>query len=249
VQARLRSHAAGVALLRPPAGGTPPAGTRLLLVAGDEDWLHFSRVALAPMFGAVQFARSGTEALALVAREPVDLVVAALQLQDMDGFVLCRRVRTDAAPSQPAVLLVGQRADWRSEAHAFEMGASDFMARPFSPAVLQARVRNLLRQRREAAADELARRSAWQLLDDARVADLVAAAPDAWLAVDAQDRIVLANTAAGWQLGADPGRLLGQPLAELTARGSWPGAAATWPLGEGEGRVTALRLNAGESAR
>jgi DNA-binding response OmpR family regulator len=249
VHARLRCP--GTAAVRPKAGpgGAGRAPTRLLLVDGDDAAMHFERVALAPMVDAVQFARSGAEALAWVAREPVDLVVAALQLPDMDGFEMARRLRADPALCDASLLLLGPRADWRSEAVAFERGANDFMARPFLPAVLQARVRNLLRQRRDAAAVELARRSAWQRLGDARVADLVAAAPDAWLAGDADGQIVLANTAAGWRLGVEPAQLLGRPLAELQACAAWPGTAATWPLGEGRNGITALRLHAAGDAR
>lgn len=249
VHARLRCHETAAAPAQADRRGAGRALTRLLLVDGDDAAMHFARVTLSPMVDAVQFAHGGAEALALMAREPVDLVVAALQLPDMDGLALARRLRADPGLCSTSLLLLGPRADWRSEAYAFEVGASDFMARPFPPAVLQARVRNLLRQRRDAAAVALARRSAWQRLGDVRVADLVAAAPDAWLAVDAEDHVVLANPAAGWQFGVDPGQLLGRPLSELSARGCWPGAAASWPLGDGEGRVTALRLNAREGTR
>ena len=248
VRARLRNRAAAV----PPAAamrGARHAPTRLLLADSDDAALHFGRIALAPMVDTVLFARSGAEALALMAREPVHVAVVTLQLPDMDGFALARRLRADPALCHVSLLLVGPRTDWRSEAQAFGLGASDFMARPFPPEVLQARVRNLLRQRHDAEAGELARRSAWQRLGDARVADLVAAAPDAWLAVDADGRIVLANTAAGWRLGVEPARLLGRPLAELQAGHSWPGAAATWPLGEGSQRLTAMRLGAAEDAQ
>ncbi|WP_439535651.1 response regulator [Methyloversatilis sp.] len=183
------------------------------------------------------------EALALMPREPVDVLVATLQLRDMDGFALARRLRADPALCHVSLLL-GPHADWRDDAQAFGLGASDFMGRPFPPAVLQARVRNLLRQRHEAEAGERARRSAWQRLGEARVADLVAAAPDAWLAVDADTQIVLANTAAGWRLGVEPARLLGRALSELQAWDAWPGTAPTRSQGEGRNRLTALRLGA-----
>lgn len=226
---------------------------KLLLVDSDESALHFERVALSPMVGAVQFARGNAAALAHMACDVPDLVLAAANVEGVDGFALCRHMRTDPALHHVPLLLVGARADWRAEAHAFELGANDFVARPYSPAVLQARVRNLLRQAQRTAAARQAARQAWQALGDARVADLVATAPDAWVGVDAQGKVVLINSAASRLLGVDGPHAIGQPVpacgneaaAALGERSPPWRVAATWCLGDGSSRVTVQRLQPG----
>lgn len=253
VLARVWARLHGTEVATPAAATAMPpvkGPVRLLLVDCDESALHFERVALSPMVGTVQFARGGADALAQMACEVPDLVMAAANMPGLDGFALCRHMRGDPALHEVPLLLLGARADWRAEAYAFELGANDFVARPYPPAVLQARVRNLLRQARQSAMARQAARQAWQALADARVADLVAAAADPWIGVDAQGLVVLINAAASRLVGVDPQHAIGQQLP------AWRGGAApapgedacerpvasTWHLGDGASRVTVMRL-------
>lgn len=88
-------------------------------------------------------AASGDEAVQLLERDPPSLVVLDVMLPGIDGFELCRRIR--ASSDLPIVLLTarGEEAD---RIVGLELGADDYLTKPFSPRELAVRVRNLLRR-------------------------------------------------------------------------------------------------------
>jgi len=88
-------------------------------------------------------AATGDEAVALLERDPPSLVVLDVMLPGIDGFELCRRIR--ASSDLPIVLLtaLGEETD---RIVGLELGADDYLTKPFSPRELAVRVRNLLRR-------------------------------------------------------------------------------------------------------
>jgi DNA-binding response OmpR family regulator len=88
-------------------------------------------------------AASGDEAARLLEHDPPSLVVLDVMLPGIDGFELCRRIR--ASSDLPIVLLTarGEEAD---RIVGLELGADDYLTKPFSPRELAVRVRNLLRR-------------------------------------------------------------------------------------------------------
>jgi DNA-binding response OmpR family regulator len=88
-------------------------------------------------------AATGDEAVQLLERDPPSLVVLDVMLPGIDGFELCRRIR--ASSDLPIVLLTarGEEAD---RIVGLELGADDYLTKPFSPRELAVRVRNLLRR-------------------------------------------------------------------------------------------------------
>src|SRR5579864_9029019 len=88
-------------------------------------------------------AATGDEAALLLERDPPSLVVLDVMLPGIDGFELCRRIR--ASSDLPIVLLTarGEEAD---RIVGLELGADDYLTKPFSPRELAVRVRNLLRR-------------------------------------------------------------------------------------------------------
>ena len=88
-------------------------------------------------------AASGDEAERLIEHDPPSLVVLDVMLPGIDGFELCRRIR--ASSDLPIVLLTarGEEAD---RIVGLELGADDYLTKPFSPRELTVRVRNLLRR-------------------------------------------------------------------------------------------------------
>ena len=101
---------------------------------------------------AVVWARSGAEALRRLAADGVDLAVLDLGLPDMDGLAVARRV----TPGIPVVILTA-RSDEPERMAGFAARADDYVAKPFSPREVVARVRAVLRraQPRRAAAEPL----------------------------------------------------------------------------------------------
>jgi len=116
---------------------------RILLV---DDELPIQR-ALAPLLRSrgydVQIASSGADALnAITVRSP-DLMVLDLGLPDLEGAEVCRRVRTSSA--MPIIVLTARGAD-TDKVEALDLGADDYVTKPFSPEELLARIRVALRR-------------------------------------------------------------------------------------------------------
>jgi two-component system, OmpR family, phosphate regulon response regulator PhoB len=93
-------------------------------------------------------AASGPEALARVRTATPDLVVLDLMLPEMDGLEVCRRLRADSATAAIPIIMLTAKADEVDRVVGLEMGADDYVAKPFSPKELVARVRAVLRRAR-----------------------------------------------------------------------------------------------------
>jgi two-component system, OmpR family, phosphate regulon response regulator OmpR len=120
-------------------------GERVLLIEDD------SRLAgmVAEYLGKAGFhvihAENGTRGLMLHAREPVDVVILDLMLPDGDGLDICRQIR---ARSDSPILMLTARGDPMDRVVGLEMGADDYLPKPFEPRELLARLRAILRRSR-----------------------------------------------------------------------------------------------------
>jgi len=99
---------------------------------------------LSPLGYVVVSAASGREALALIAAEPPDLVLTDIVMPEMDGYEVCRSLRADPATQMLPIIMLTSSGD-QDKVDAIEAGADDFIARPFDPHELLARVKSLLR--------------------------------------------------------------------------------------------------------
>lgn len=103
-------------------------------------------------------ATTGEKALALAsADEKPDLILLDIMMPGMDGYEVCSRLKADPATSEiPIIFLTGQTSA-EDETRGFEVGAVDYVHKPFSPAVVKARVRShiLLREARSQLASQL----------------------------------------------------------------------------------------------
>src|SRR5205823_5333987 len=82
----------------------------------------------------------GRDALEAVAGGKYDLVVLDLNLPDMDGYEVCRRLRERAQPPNLKIVIVSGRGDHSELAESLPLGADDYIPKPFRPRQLQARV-------------------------------------------------------------------------------------------------------------
>ena len=118
-------------------------GPRLLIVDDDAD----IRTLLAEQLGeagfAVSTAASGAEMRVVLEREPIDLIVLDLNLPREDGLTLCRDLR---ARSGLPVIMLTARSSPIDRIVGLEMGADDYVPKPFEPRELVARIRNVLRR-------------------------------------------------------------------------------------------------------
>ena len=101
---------------------------------------------------------TGRAALAVLARQPVALVVLDVGLPDMSGFDVCRELRRRHAV--PVIFLTARSGEI-DKIVGLELGADDYLAKPFSPRELTARVRAVLRRSSGAAAVPPAASAAW----------------------------------------------------------------------------------------
>ncbi|MSP26355.1 MAG: EAL domain-containing protein [Myxococcales bacterium] len=117
-------------------------GDDISVVLIDDDPLVRSLVSQA-LRGSytVSSVATGTEGLALLARDPPDLVLLDVDLPDIDGFTVCRKLRAHYTSEElPVLMLTGNQDDSAVEA-AFEAGATDFLAKPVSVPLLRQRLR------------------------------------------------------------------------------------------------------------
>lgn len=120
----------------------------LILVADDEDDVRNLVVYRLSRSGYdVVEARDGEEALQLAARTTPDLAVLDVMMPKVDGYEVTRRLRADAATSRIPVILLTSRSQESDVSQGFDVGADDYLKKPFNPDELTARVRALLARR------------------------------------------------------------------------------------------------------
>lgn len=115
----------------------------LLLIEDDE---RLARMVVDYLEGAgfkVRHAATGKDGLAAAAREPIDGIILDLMLPDMDGLDVCRSIR---ANSQTPILMLTARGEAMDRIIGLELGADDYLPKPFEPRELLARLKAILRR-------------------------------------------------------------------------------------------------------
>lgn len=128
---------------------------RLLIIDDDPSLVDVLAMALEDEGFLVSTARDGKEGMAAIEDEAPDLVVCDINMPELDGFSLCRRLRE--ADNHVPLIMLTSRDNEVDEALGLELGADDYVAKPFSTRVLLARIRSLLRReqvRRGASAED-----------------------------------------------------------------------------------------------
>ncbi len=127
-------------------------GQRILVVDDEPDLLELVRVNLGQAGFAVETAETGAQALDHVRRQAPDLIILDLMLPDVSGIEVCKRVRAEADTAEIPILMLTAKADEVDRVVGLELGADDYVTKPFSPRELTLRVRAILRRRQPAEA-------------------------------------------------------------------------------------------------
>jgi DNA-binding response OmpR family regulator len=99
-------------------------------------------------------ATSGDDALAHARKQPVDVAILDVMLPGMSGLEVCRLLRADRATATLPIIMVTARAEETDRIMGLEIGADDYISKPFSPNELMARIRALVRRTRRAEPEE-----------------------------------------------------------------------------------------------
>jgi DNA-binding response OmpR family regulator len=131
----------------------PPTGGVLLLVEDDDSIGRLVKSYLEQQDGwRVVWLRTGEEAIAELRRHPVRLVVLDLGLPGIDGFEVCRQIR---AQSKVPIVMLTARDEEPDRVAGLELGADDYVSKPFSPRELAARINAILRRVEQRGDDAL----------------------------------------------------------------------------------------------
>ncbi|CAH0117844.1 MULTISPECIES: response regulator transcription factor [unclassified Paenibacillus] len=134
--------------------------SNVLVVDDDEKITSMLRRGLAFEGYHVVTARNGAEGLKLIAESEPDIMILDVMMPQLDGWEVCRRVR-EAGSSVP-ILMLTAKDEVQSRVKGLDLGADDYLVKPFALEELLARVRALLRRKAEPAAETPVRRLAFE---------------------------------------------------------------------------------------
>jgi DNA-binding response OmpR family regulator len=128
---------------------------RVLIVDDDPDIQRLVRYNLSQAGFEVSTANTGRLALDLVQRHPPDLIILDLMLPDVDGMEVCRTLRQRENSRRIPVVMLTARGDEIDRVIGFELGADDYVMKPFSPRELVLRVKSIFRRMKDERTDML----------------------------------------------------------------------------------------------
>ncbi|MGN6463937.1 MAG: response regulator [Rhizobiaceae bacterium] len=139
------------------------AGIPLLVIDDERQIRRLLRTSLAVQGFRIAEAATGQDALEMISGQPPEIVLLDLSLPDMDGLEVIRRLR--ASGSKIPIVVLSSRNDERGKVAALELGADDYVSKPFGMAELVARLRTSLRHRLQEQGSEPVFRSGDLVID------------------------------------------------------------------------------------
>lgn len=121
----------------------------ILAVDDSPENLDLIKNILEPYY-SVKVAVHGDQALHVAATQLPDLILLDIMLDDMDGYEICRQLKSsDKTRNIPVIFLTAKRSE-EDEVHGFRIGGSDYITKPFSPSIVLARVRTQIQLKTKA---------------------------------------------------------------------------------------------------
>jgi diguanylate cyclase (GGDEF)-like protein len=129
-----------------PAGAEPLAHTSTILIVDDEERNRKLLVLLLRAEGYLTLTAAGaSEALAVIAKSPPDLILLDVMMPEMDGYQLAAMLKADSITLSIPIIMLTAQIDQAARLAGLKAGAEEFLTKPFEPVELRLRVRNLLR--------------------------------------------------------------------------------------------------------
>jgi two-component system alkaline phosphatase synthesis response regulator PhoP len=132
------------------------AKEKILVVDDEEDILELVRYNLSREGYRVTGSLTGEDALRKVRSDTFDLIILDLMLPGMDGLAFTKTVKNDSRLRSIPIIMLTAKGEEADIVTGLELGADDYITKPFSPRVMTARVRTALRRKKEAPQDEMA---------------------------------------------------------------------------------------------
>ena len=120
---------------------------KILVVDDEEDILELVRYNLAREGFSVTCATSGEEALKLATADAADLIILDLMLPGIDGLEVARRLKENPVTKEAPIVMLTAKGEEADIVTGLELGADDYVTKPFSPRILIARVKAVIRRR------------------------------------------------------------------------------------------------------
>ncbi len=120
--------------------------SKILVVEDDHDIAQLLAITMKKAGYEVAVTENGYEALNSIRRHPPDLVILDLMIPGIDGFEVCKEMKRDPKTGAVPVLIVTARGEEIDRIIGLELGADDYVVKPFSPRELLLRVRAILRR-------------------------------------------------------------------------------------------------------
>ena len=140
----------------------------ILVVEDEADIQELVRYNLEKEGHKVDTVAAGADALKAVRARKPDLIVLDLMLPDVDGLTVCRELRSDPATRNLPIIMLTAKSEEVDVVTGLEVGADDYVTKPFSPRVLVARIRALLRRGSEAPEENKTMERGEIVIDPAR---------------------------------------------------------------------------------
>lgn len=154
---------------------------KILIVEDGEDIQELLRFNLEREGYAVVSETTGEGGMKTAMADPPDLVLLDLMLPGVDGLEVCRVLRNDTKTSSCAIVMLTAKGEEADIVTGLELGADDYVTKPFSPRVLLARLKAVLRRKKIGQADETAKLAFGDLQIDPRRHEVLVAGEPATL--------------------------------------------------------------------
>lgn len=118
----------------------------ILLVEDNADFLFYLKDNLKMNYSIIE-ASNGLEGWHLAQQKVPDLIVSDIMMPEMDGIELCSKIKSEKNTSHIPVILLTGRTSNKKRVEGFELGADDYITKPFSFEILESRIKNLIMQR------------------------------------------------------------------------------------------------------
>lgn len=125
---------------------TTPTPKKILIVEDEEDIAQLVKLYLEKDGFRTATAKTGIEGLRLIKTDRPDMVILDLMLPEMDGLEICKKIRNAPDTALLPVLMLTAKAEESDTIIGLELGADDYVTKPFSPKVLVTRVKALFRR-------------------------------------------------------------------------------------------------------